>query len=197
MADWEKDKEIDRMLDALLANYSSADPRLGLETRILATLRDRAHENESHRSWKLRWIWVGVATAAAAIIIAAGLINVRRHVAPPANVVVKTNQPATQPGMQPHVPVANEEAAMIHRHKPPLPKQKRNMALAIRERPAVFPTPSPLSEQEKLLLSYLARTPREEMIAQSRPEEALARDQDQLEARPDYIHIPQKISNTR
>ena len=42
MADQEKDKQmqmqIDDMLDSLLANYSSVDPRPGLETRILANL---------------------------------------------------------------------------------------------------------------------------------------------------------------
>ncbi len=40
MADQEKDKQmqIDEVLDSLLANYSSAEPRPGLETRILANL---------------------------------------------------------------------------------------------------------------------------------------------------------------
>ena len=43
MADQEKDKQmqIDEMLDSLLANYSSAEPRPGLETRILANLREQ------------------------------------------------------------------------------------------------------------------------------------------------------------
>jgi hypothetical protein len=42
MADQEKDKQmqIDDTLDSLLANYSSAEPRPGLETRILANMRE-------------------------------------------------------------------------------------------------------------------------------------------------------------
>ena len=41
MADQEKDRQMrSKMLDSLLANYSSAEPRPGLETRILANLRD-------------------------------------------------------------------------------------------------------------------------------------------------------------
>jgi hypothetical protein len=40
MADQEKDRQVDKMLDSLLANYSSAEPRPGLETRILANLRE-------------------------------------------------------------------------------------------------------------------------------------------------------------
>ena len=47
MIDPEKDKQmqIDDMLDSLLANYSSAEPRPGLETRILANLRGEAEKN--------------------------------------------------------------------------------------------------------------------------------------------------------
>ena len=197
MADREKDKQIDEMLDSLLASYSSVEPRPGLETRILANLRDSARRKELGGWWKLKWIWVGAAAATAAIIVAAVLINGGRHIAPPTNVVVKTSQPAPRPGMQSHVPVAHEEASMIHHHHPLLPKQKQNVALALKEWPAIFPTPSPLSEQEKLLLSYFARTPREEKIAQSRPEEPPAGDKDQMKAVPDLTHIPQKISDTR
>jgi len=34
----------------------------------------------------------------------------------------------------------------------------------------VFPSPTPLTEQEKLLLQYLRKTPREEVVAQSHPD---------------------------
>src|SRR5258708_12720478 len=34
----------------------------------------------------------------------------------------------------------------------------------------VFPSPTPLTEQEKLLLQYLRATPREEVVAQSHPD---------------------------
>ncbi len=46
MADQEKDKQmqIDEMLDSMLANYSSVEPRPGLETRILANLREAARK---------------------------------------------------------------------------------------------------------------------------------------------------------
>ena len=40
-------------------------------------------------------------------------------------------------------------------------------------RQEVFPSPAPLSEQERLLLGYLAGTPQEEVIAQSRQERPL------------------------
>jgi hypothetical protein len=48
------------------------------------------------------------------------------------------------------------------------------------------------------LLSYLAGTPREEVIAESHPDEPpVVGDHDQTEAIPDLMHIPQKFSNTR
>jgi hypothetical protein len=198
MADQEKDKQmqIDEMLDSMLANYSAVEPRPGLETRILANLRETPKKQTAQGWWNFKWVWAGM--VAAAIIVAAVLISGRRHVTPPTNVVVKTNQPAPQPEIQPHAPAARQETARVHRRKPPVPTLPQDATLALSERPAIFPTPTPLSEQEKLLLSYVAGTPREEVIAQSHPDEPpVVGDQDQTEAIPDLMHIPQKISNTR
>ncbi len=199
MADREKDKrmQIDDMLDSLLTNYSSAEPRPGLETRILANLRDAEERKASQGWWNFKWLWAGV--VAAAIIVAAVLVNGTHRVEPPTHVIVKTSPAIPQPEIQPHAPIARQETARVHRHKPSTaPTTQQNAALALNERPAVFPTPTPLSEQEKLLLSYLAGTPREEVIAESHPDEPpVVGDQDQTEAIPDLVHIPQKISNTR
>ncbi len=204
MADQEKDKQmqIDDMLDSLLANYSSAEPRPGLETRILANLRETAEKKAQYAWWDFKWLWAGMVTAA--IIVAALLISGRHRVAPPTHVIVRTSQPAPQPEIQPHAPIAQQETARVHRHRPATaPTTQQNVALALRDRPAVFPTPTPLSEQEKLLLSYLAGTPREEVIAESHPDEPLVvGEQDQTEATPGLslmpqALIPQKLGNTR
>jgi len=213
MADQEKDKQmqaqIDDMLDSLLANYSSVEPRPGLETRILANLkvenpRDAEGREAGRGWWGFRWLWAGAA-AAAAIIVGAVLMSGRRHVAPPpSNTVVQTVQPAVQqpqvqqPPVQSSVRGAAGLERVIHRHKTLAPGSQQNVALAWNQRPAVFPTPTPLSEQERLLLQYYSRTPREEVIAQSHPDEPpVVGDQDQTEAIPDLMHIPQKVSNTR
>jgi len=214
MADQEKDKQIDKMLDSLLANYSSVEPRPGLETRILANLvladpRD-AEGREASRGWLcFKWVWAG-AVLAAAIIVGAVLMSGRHHVAPPSNTVVQTGQPAVQqpviqhpvvqePTMQSSVPPAvGATPAVHHRHKTLAPEPQQNVALALNQRPAVFPTPTPLSEQEKLLLSYLAGTPREEVVAESHPDEPpVVGDRDQTETIPDLKLIPQKLGNTR
>jgi hypothetical protein len=197
MADQEKDKRVDEMLDSLLANYSSAEPRPGLETRILANLQGAAGNESPAGWWNFKWIWAGMVTAA--IIVAAVLISGRHRVEPPTHVIVKTSPAVPQPEIQPHAPIARNETARIHRRKPStVPAAQRNATFALNKRPAVFPTPTPLSEQEKLLLSYVAGTPREEVVAQSHPDESpVVGDQDQTEAIPDLMHIPQKVSNTR
>jgi hypothetical protein len=196
MADQEKDKQmqIDDMLDSLLANYSSAEPRPGLETRILANLRE-AEKKASQGWWDFKWLWAGVVVAA--IIMAAVLINGRHRIEPPTHVIVKNSQPVLQPEIQPHAPAAREETVRIRRRKRSAPNLPQNAMLALNQRPEIFPTPTPLSEQEKLLLRYLARTPRGEVIAQSRPDEALAGNLNPGETIPDLTHIPQKLSNTR
>ena len=198
MADQEKDKrmQIDDMLDSLLANYSSAEPRPGLETRILANLREAEEKKASQRWWDFKWIWAGMVTAA--IIVAVLLIGGRHRAEPPTHVMVKTSPAVPQPEIQPRAPAVRNETAMIHPRKSLVPTRPQNAALALNERPAVFPTPTPLSEQEKLLLSYLAGTPREEVIAESHPDEPpVVGDQDQTKAIPDLTLIPQKLGNTR
>lgn len=197
MADQEKDKQmqIDDMLDSLLANYSSAEPRPGLETRILANLRE-AEKKAPQGWWNFKWIWAGV--VAGAIVMAMVLVSGRHRVAPPTPVVVRTSPAVPQPEIQPRAPIVRNETAKIHRRKPPAATLPQNATLAMSQRPAVFPTPTPLSEQEQLLLRYYASTPREEVIAQSHPDEPpVVGEQNQTEAIPDLTHIPQKLSNTR
>ena len=53
-----KNKQMDEMLDSLLANYSSAEPRPGLETRILANLGD-ADRAATGRAIMEFWVVVG------------------------------------------------------------------------------------------------------------------------------------------
>ena len=174
MADQKKDRQIDEMLDSLLANYSSAEPRPGLETRILANLQGAAGNESSAGWWNFKWIWAGM--VAAAIVMAVVLINGRHRVAPPTNVMVKIDQPVPQPEIQPHEPIAPKETARIHRRRTSAPTLPQNATLAVSQRPANFPTPVPLSEQERMMFSYLENTPQEIIVAQ------LPRNNDQKES---------------
>ena len=177
MADQEKDKQMqmDEMLDSLLASYSSVEPRPGLETRILANLRNDESRAVSHGWWNFKWLWAGAVVAA--IIMAAVLINGwrRQRVEPPTNTVVQSGKPVpTQPVVQNSSPAT---ATVVPRHRKTLaPRPPQNATLALSERPQIFPTPVPLSEQERLMFTYLENTPREVVVAQ------MPRNDDQKEA---------------
>ncbi|MBZ5508868.1 MAG: hypothetical protein LAO78_25695 [Acidobacteriia bacterium] len=195
MSDQEKDKQMDAMLDSLLTAYSSVEPRPGLETRILANLRDAERREAKPAAWNFKWLWAGMAVAAA-IIIAVVLIGGRHRVVAPPTVVQKQQPAPPQPEVQRSAPVT---AVNVPRPRAPRATQVQNVnaTLALNQRPQVFPTPTPLSEQERLLLRYYAGTPREEVVAQSHPDEPPVITEDQTEAIPDLTHIPQKLSNTQ
>ena len=168
MADQEKDKQIDKMLDSLLAGYSSAEPRPGLETRILANLRDAESREASRGWWGFKWLWAGAVLAA--LIVAGVLIGGKRQVAPPPHKVVQTVQPSVQPPQpQPKPPEIAPQMATKQRerrpHRAAMIQAARNSGLKPGLRPANFPTPFPLSEQERLMLAYLNNTPHQEVIA--------------------------------
>jgi len=202
MADHEKEKQMGEMLDSLLANYSSAEPRPGLETRILASLRAAPGREALRTPWNLRWLWAG-GVLAAVIVVVLVLIGRGRHAPQPSNTVVQMQQPvSSQPEIQRVGPETANTIPASHRQKlAPSHHQDVNLKdvnLALSQRPSVFPTPTPLSEQERLLLSYYSGTPREEVIAQSHADEPVVIVEDQSSVvLPDLVSVPQKSSNTR
>ncbi|HZD94799.1 MAG TPA: hypothetical protein VE133_11125 [Candidatus Sulfotelmatobacter sp.] len=199
MTDHEKDKQLDDLLDSMLSSYSAIEPRPGLEARVLAGLRDE-ESRKAQRPWNFRWVWAASAVAAVIVILA---LWVGRHhpAAPPTNTIVREKQPAQPQQVHPQVrrslPVMAGDAAQ-QRPQKQVPAGMRNVSLALNRRPPVFPTPAPLSEQEQLLLRYFAHTPKEELIAQSHPDEppAIGEDESGL-AVPDLVLVQQKSSNTQ
>jgi hypothetical protein len=191
MPEQEKDKQLDDLLESLLSTYSAEEPLPGMETRILASVRDAAAEKRS-RFWNLRWLWAGAAGVAVAAVIMFILFS--RPAPRPQPQVVREVVPAS-PRISPPAKAAVRAVAAPRR-----PIHNRNQGpreLAVALRPSVFPTPSPLSEQEALLLRYLATTPREELIAQSRPDAGPARLEEESAPPRDLTQIPQRSSNTR
>lgn len=172
MADQEKDKQmqIDDMLDSLLANYSSAEPRPGLETRILANLRDAESREASRGWWGFKWLLAGAALAAA---IVAGVILLGGHNKEKAPAVVhELPGPARPQPAQPQQKPPEKAPVVARKHREHSSRRAatvtaaQNSGLKPEARPANFPTPFPLSEQERLMLAYLRNTPHEEVIAQ-------------------------------
>lgn len=185
-------REIDRVLDAALAKYAAVEPRAGLEDRVLANLRaERALTPD--QAW---WRWSVAATLAAVVVVALALAwrsgrqshpLVDNH---PAPTTPSVQTPATQLAannggekqiresrVRPHDRVAARKAA-VHPVQPTLvgsdnPKLDQ------------FPSPRPLSEQEKLLQSYVAQYPEESILIARARSEALRRDQlEEMKALP-------------
>ena len=162
MPEQEKDQNLDHLLDALLASYSDAETRPGLETRVMAQLREQAGRKKSWQ-WSWNWMWAGAATAVLATLVF--IIRLERPIEPPQPPAFRADwsllaRPGPAVMQTPHV--VNREIQ---------PRHESVVAAAADQRPDVFPTPAPLSDQEKLLLQYLARTARHEVVAQSHPDE--------------------------
>jgi hypothetical protein len=171
----QKQDELDRILDAALAKYAAVEPRTGLEERVLSTLRAE-HARVPDRAW-LRWSLL--AAVAVMVIVVATLAWRSGGASHP--VVANHPSSATEGRAEP--------TAQIVLSQTPVQKAKvrRSHALVVsRSQPNIrppkleqFPSPQPLSEQEKLLLAYVAEDPeRAVLIARARNE---ARLQDQLE----------------
>jgi hypothetical protein len=195
MSEHEKDRHLDELLDSVLSAYSAAEPGPGLESRILANLRE-AESRKTSRLPSLKWMWTAAAVAAAVLLLV--LARVSHHPASiPGDTAAHTQPPAPmQPPVRQRLRVSKNGA--VHRPQRQAAIRVEDASLPVNQRPSVFPSPAPLSEQERLLLSYYARTPREELVAQSHPEEPPATDDSDEDIRiPDLVSVPQKSSNTR
>jgi hypothetical protein len=183
MSDQNDERKLDDLLDSALSEYSAVEPRPGLEARILARIRDSAEQPRA-RWWNTGWLVAGAAAAGIAVLVLSVLFL--RPVGKPQPVQVRRDPPAVQP--QP-------DKDRMTAQEPPVRKERRphhgqpQQVLAQSDRPSVFPTPAGLSEQEKLMMAYLAQTPKEEIMAQLRPpnpeeEEEFWKDRQPAAARP-------------
>jgi hypothetical protein len=194
MTEHETNRHLDELLDSALSAYSAVEPGPGLETRILANLRE-AESRKATRAWSFQWMWTGAAVLAAVLVLVVARIS-HKPVASSGNTIAHTQPASAETPARQKLP--GSEKGARHRPQRHAAGQVENAALPLNQRPSVFPSPSPLSEQEKLLLSYYARTPREELVAQSHPDEPPAiSDSDGDIALPDLVSVPQRSSNTR
>src|SRR5258708_4159241 len=168
MADQERDRHLDTMLDSLLADYSSAEPRPGFETRLIATVRSQ----QRRRKLTFGLVFTG-SFATASAVLAIALSQRMTLPEPPAIIGAVTTVPS----------IARPAAAAAHNAahtRQPAPQSTSQELAEVKQ--DVFPSPTPLTEQEKLFLQYLRATPREEVVAQSHPDkpvEALDPNDDQ------------------
>jgi hypothetical protein len=159
MANYDDNREerddLDRTLDAVLAKYASVEPREGLEERILANLRSQG-TRAAESTW---WNWRFVAALATVLVIAT--VVVWRWNKPALPPVATHPQALKQAPVAPEVAHGDENNATPRKSKrhPILRHQREHEILAAGPKLDVFPTPLPLSEQEEILATYVARYP--------------------------------------
>jgi len=162
---------LDHALDAALAKYAAVEPRAGLDGRILANLRSQPYA-EGRPLW--RW---GLALALAVALIAAGLAWRSSKSRP-----VIVQQPSGKDRVKESVKVhyANTQPATVRKqaklqavvHQRATARIRDSVKLAAAQKREQFPSPQPLSEQEKLLASYVEQYPeRAVLIARARAEQ--------------------------
>jgi len=152
--------DLDRALNSALAMLATVEARAGLEDRVLANLR--AQESIEPRTW---WAW-GFATAILVVlIVAVAWHSSRRTRAPIAKEVVTPAEVKPVKSGSVQSPVIRSASA-VRRTK--LPKDQ---ALAENPKLDQFPSPRPLSEQEKILAMYINQDPEHAaLIAEARME---------------------------
>ncbi len=146
----ERERRAEETLDAMLARYSSVQPRAGLEQRILANLEARQRAQISF--W--RWGW---AVAAAVLVISAGLLWVARHRAQPAPASMQVHRvppPAPAPAQTNTARALPAPSGRIIRERP-----GRVAASGPGPRRNVFPSPVPLTSQEIAAIRLAKRDP--------------------------------------
>jgi len=165
----ENHDELDSALDVALAKYAAVEPRPGLEDRVLANLRAE-QSRAPERAW---WRW-GLAGALATVVVVALALAWRSGKPDPP---VIANHPSTaapsvkQSGMQAGSNGGAIPSAPVRRSRP-------KVQMAVNPKLDQFPSPQPLSEQEKLLLRYVHEFPQEAVLiakAQAESEKEIER----------------------
>ena len=158
---------VDELLDSALAHRRVAEPRPGLEGRILSQVRSASQE--SSRS-KARKLWLAAAAAAAVIGLVAIYAANLSH-----NPALQTSQAVNEvPAASPteRLKANSEPAPAAHpATKVAAPKRiarsetKPSRRVKAHHWPSQFPTPAPLSPEEEALVQYVRETPPQVLAA--------------------------------
>jgi hypothetical protein len=173
----QENDELDQILDAALSKYTAVAPRAGLEERVLANLQ--AEREKVQRS--AAWHW-SVAVGFAVVIIVAATLALRSpksrhtHIAdhpPTATQAPKESEPqfVSNSWNTASTNTAGPYRKKIHPHA--------KVAKAAPPKLDQFPSPQPLSEQEKILAGYVASYPEHAQLVVQARLEALRKDQEE------------------
>jgi hypothetical protein len=161
----EKTPDLDHLLEKGLEAWADTEPAPGLEERVLARLRREPATLPVPEETTGRWPWLLL--AAAALLIALGGTVLFRS-APPRIAMESVSSARTAPvgenvGKLPPAPEAAPPPRIAEAASPAAKPPARIRPVSSSPVREVFPTPSPLSEEDRLLIAYVATTPIDEM----------------------------------
>jgi hypothetical protein len=158
----DKDQFVDELLDSALAHRRGAAPSAGLEARILEGVRSAvSKQGREWRAWK--W-WAAAATAAVVVMFVVIRVANRSHSPAPQSSQAVRAVPAPTPE---EILTANSGATPKAERATNVaePKQVERRGRRPSRRietphwPSQFPTPAPLTEEQKALVQYVRETP--------------------------------------
>jgi hypothetical protein len=173
--------ELDRALEIALGNYSTVEPRAGLEERVLKKLSEQPQARRAD-SW-LRWGFVAATVAGAMFValtlrpeklehphIAAHTVEARTAVRPP-NQMTSSDRSVVR---------GFRTQKTIHH----LPDHARAVIAEANPRLDQFPSPEPLSDQEKILARYVTKYPEHAaLVAEARTQELHCNEEEMTESK--------------
>ena len=161
-----KDQEnLHRWLESALEEYGNAEPRSGLEGRVLANLQSERERITARQ----RWFWALTLTATVAVIILAVWME--------SDTALRTSIPTSMSAPSEQKRTESKQR-LVQTAKPGMFQQSRKITsqhvkqnrsvhsfeAAVAPKLDRFPSSQPRSEQERLLLAYLNQTPKEEVM---------------------------------
>lgn len=159
------DKYLDELLDAGLMRYAQTEPLAGFEERVLAGLEGRELEQD-RRMW---WFW-GAAVAAAMAVTMFVIVSRQQTVTQTPVETAKslpTHEVSNPDPVAP--PVTAKVAPHPGTHVTPSHVEQAPVVAQLVKRD-VFPSPTGITAEERMLMAYLKHTPFEELAANSRPD---------------------------
>lgn len=161
-----KDRYMDELLDAGLQRLAQTEPLTGFEERVLAGLKGRELETD-RRMW---WFW-GAAVAAAMAVTMFVMVSRQQPVqqAPVETAKTAPVQEITKPApVAPPVTAKVASHPVVHVAASHVEQAPTVAQLVKRD---VFPSPTGITAEERMLMAYLKHTPFEELAANSKPDE--------------------------
>jgi len=159
----DNDRFVDELLDSALAHQRRAEPHPGFEGRIMERVHAAASERDTGTNvWKL---WVAAAATAAVVVtfVAIYVANRPHNPAPQIsqaeNAVSAPSPTETLKANSDPNPAAGAAMKVAEPKQVARSERKSSRQVEAHRWPSQFPTPAPLTAEEKALVQYVQQTP--------------------------------------